>query len=81
MVKPRGSQASNVIRVEVTKLSGDGTVPGGGGALISMPTFRVTRRDGSIMSEEGEVAVFDDGFVGCAGAELVSRPWFGDAAV
>lgn len=34
VVKSRGSQASDVIRVEVTKLSGDGTVPVGGGAFI-----------------------------------------------
>ena len=35
VMKLRGChQGSNVIRVEVTKLSGDGTVPGGGGALI-----------------------------------------------
>lgn len=38
-----------------------------------IPAHRVTRRDGSIMSEEGEVTALDDDFVGCAGAELVSR--------
>lgn len=28
------------------------------------------------MSEQGEVAALDDGFVGCAGAELVDWPLF-----